>query len=127
MQGHTDKDGNLYQLLLLSSNEDKELRQWISDGKYMSHEIITEQIVLMRLLRLLLQQIQQSSPPWYSLMGDETTDIVNRKQLSVSIRRVDNDYSIRKDPVGLYYLPSTTADIICMSVKNIHIRCKILL
>ena len=93
----------------------------------MSHEIITEQIVLMgqRLLRLLLQQIQQSSPAWYSLMGDEATDVANREQLNVSIRWVDNDYKIREDPVGLYHLPSTTADIICMGVKNILIRCMI--
>ena len=36
----------------------------------MSHEIITEQIVLMgqRLLQSLLQQIQQRSPAWYALM-----------------------------------------------------------
>ena len=127
MRDHTDRDGNLYQLLLLCSNEDKELKQWVTDGKYMSHEIITEQIVLMgqRLLRSLLQQIQQSSPAWYALMGDEATDVANREQSNVSVRWVDDAYNIREDPVGLYHLPSTTADIICTGVKDILVRCMI--
>ena len=127
MRGHTDRDGNLYQLLLLCSNEDKELKQWVTDGKYMSHEIITEQIVLMgqRLLRSLLQQIQQSSPAWYALMGDEATDVANREQLNVSVRWVDDAYNIREDPVGLYHLPSTTTDIICTGVKDILVSCMI--
>ena len=106
VRGHTEKDGNLYQLLLLCSSEDKKLKQWITDSIYMSHEIITEQIVLMgqRLLRSLLQQVQHSSPAWYALMGDEATDVANREQLNVSIRWVDDAYNIREDPVGLYHL-----------------------
>ena len=76
-----------------------------------------------RLLQSLLQQIQPSSPIWYALMGDEVTDVTNREQLNVSVRWVDNAYSIREDPVGLYHLPSTMADIICTSVKDILVCC----
>ena len=49
----------------------------------MSHEIITEQIVLMgqRLLQSLLQQVQQSSPAWYALMGDEATVVANMQRV----------------------------------------------
>ena len=127
VRGHTENNGNLYQLLMLWSNEDKEMKQWITDSKYMSHEIITEQIVLMgqRLLRSLLQQIQQSSPAWYALMGDEATDVANKEQLNVSIRWVDDAYNIREDPVGLYHLPSTTADVIYTCIKDILVRCMI--
>ena len=128
VRGHTEKDGNLYQLLLLCSSEDKELKQWITDSKYMSHEIITEQIVLMgqRLLRSLLQQVQQSSPAWYALMGDEATDVANREQLNVSIRWVDDAYNIREDPVGLYHLPQLLLILrICSGVIDILVHCMI--
>ena len=98
MRGHTENNGNLYQLLILWSNEDKELKQWITDSKYMSHEIITEQIILLgqRLLRSLLQQIQQRSPAWYALMKPLMYVANKEEQLNASIRWVDDAYNIRK-------------------------------
>ena len=81
IRGHTEVEGNLYQLLKVWANNNSYITHWQSEGKYMSHEIVTEQITLMgnTLLRSLLQIIKQNSPAWYAIMGDEASDIANRK------------------------------------------------
>ena len=93
----------------------------------MSHDIVTEQITLMgnTLLRSLLQNIKQNSPTWYTIMGDEASDIANREQLNISIRWVNESYEISEDPVGLFCLNNTTADTICDAIKDILIRCSL--
>ena len=59
----------------------------------MSHEIVNEQICIMAntLLRLLLTKILANTPSWYSVIGDEATDIAKREQFNLSIRWVDNN------------------------------------
>ena len=81
MRGHTELDGNLYQLLKVLANDNSDTKQWLSERKYMSHDIVTEQITLMgnTLLRSLLQNIKQNSPAWYAIMGDEVSDVANRE------------------------------------------------
>jgi len=96
----------------------------------MSHDIITELIALMgqRLLRQLLHNIQQVSPPWYhwyGLMADEASDSANKEQLNVTIRWVDDDYEVNEDLIGLFCLPATSADIICTGIKDVLLRCQL--
>ena len=57
IRGHTELDGNLHQLLLMLGNDCVDVKKWMHEGKYMSHEIITEQICIMgnNLLRLILK------------------------------------------------------------------------
>ena len=42
LRRHVEKEGYLTQLMLSFSEEDEILKGWLRDGKYMSHEIITE-------------------------------------------------------------------------------------
>ena len=58
-------------------------------------------------------------------MGDKATDVPNREHLNVYVRWVDYAYNISEEPVGLYHLPSTTADIISTGVKGILVCYKI--
>ena len=127
IRGHTEVEGNLYQLLKVWANDNSDITHWLSERKYMSHDIVTEQITLMgnTLLRSLLQNIKQSSPAWYAIMGDEASDIANREQLNISIRWVNESYEISEDPVGLFCLTNTTADAICDAIKDILIRCSL--
>jgi len=78
-----------------------------------------------RLLRQILHNIQQVSSPWYGLLADEATDAANKEQLNVTIRWVDDDYKINEDSIGLFCLPSTTADIICTGIKDVLVRCEL--
>jgi len=99
----------------------------MDDNRYMSHYIINELIVLMgqRLLRQMLHNIQHNSPIWYGLMADEATDAANKVQLNVTIRWVDDSYEINEDPIGLFFLPATSADIICTGIKDMLVCCNL--
>ena len=80
IRGHTEVEGNLHQLLKVWANDNSDLELWLSEKKYMSHDIVTEQITLMgnTLLHSLLQNIKQNSPSWYAIMGDEASDVAKR-------------------------------------------------
>ena len=58
----------------------------------MSHEIINEQKCIMsnNLLWLILTKIKSNSPFWYSVIGDEASDIANKEQFNLSIRWVND-------------------------------------
>ena len=42
IRGHTEVEGNLYQLLKLRSDDSNIVKEWLAEGKYMSHDIINE-------------------------------------------------------------------------------------
>ena len=46
--------------------------------------------------RQILRRINESTP-WYAIMADETADITNKEQLSLSICWVASDYNIHED------------------------------
>ena len=63
------------QLLLLGSEDNPQLKQWLLAKKYLSHDILNEQIGLManHMLRKLLQEIREATV--YALIADEATDV----------------------------------------------------
>ena len=125
LRGHSENEGNLPQLLSAWTGNSAILKQWVKEGKYMSHDIVNEIVTLMghNVLRKLLCRMKNQSPEWYSLIGDEATDINYSEQLNVSIRYVDNDYNVHDDPIGLFVLPNTGAETITSVVKDILLRC----
>ena len=127
LRGHVEKEGNLTQLLMSLSEDDDILKSWVRDGKYMSHEIITQIICLMgqSILRVILNKINSSNPPWFAVICDETTDVACKEQLNVSIRYVDDDYVVHEDTVGLFNLPNTSAETISEALKDILVRCNL--
>ena len=88
LRGHAEKEGNLAQLLLSFSEDDIVLKSWLTDGKYMSHDVVTETICLMghNILRMILDKINRSNPSWYAVICDETTDVACKEQMNLSIR-----------------------------------------
>jgi hypothetical protein len=67
LRGHTDDEGNLNQLLVSWSNDNKIIQDWLKERQYQSHDIVNELIILMgqNVLRKLLEQMKLSSPNWY--------------------------------------------------------------
>ena len=55
---------------------------------------------------------------WYAILADETADIANHEQLSVSIRWVGDAYEINEDFIGLVQVPRTTADTLAAAIKD---------
>ena len=126
VRGHTEVEGNLIQLLILARDSaDNDVREWLKDNKYMSHDIVNEQITIMghAILRTLLKNIKTSK--WFSVIVDEATDVVNREQMNLSIRWVNDEYDISEDPVGLVCLPNTTADTLTKVLKDLLLRCSL--
>lgn len=127
LRGHTETEGNLYQLLTMMSIESSEISSWLHDRKYLSPVIVNEQISLMGLTvaRTLLSAIRQSSPPWFGIIADEATDVACREQLNLSIRWVSSNYDISEDPIGMYCLPNTRAETIHHVILDILTRCSL--
>ena len=63
IRGHVEIEGNLMQLLRLHCEDIPRLKQWLQAKKYLSHDIVNEQISLManHILRKLLQEIREAT------------------------------------------------------------------
>ena len=75
IRGHEDIEGNLVQLLSLRSHDCNQLNTWIKESKYLSPQVVNEQISLMGLsvLRRLFCDIRRAQ--WFSLILDEATGL----------------------------------------------------
>ena len=54
---------------------------------------------------------------WVAIIGDETRDLINSEQLSISIRWVSSNFEIHEDPIGMIQVPKTDAETISMAIK----------
>ena len=76
IRSHSDEDRNLHPLLKCKANDITGMQQWVKNGSYQSHDIVNEMIQIManQLLQKLLDEIH--SAKWYSIIADETRDII---------------------------------------------------
>ncbi len=127
IRGHKESEGNLHQLMSMFSYYDSNLKKWMKENRYLSPVIVNELISIMgqSVLRILLDNIKEYSPAWFSIIGDEATDVANREQFNLSIRWVNAEYEISEDPVGLYALPNTKADTLYTVLTDILTRCSL--
>lgn len=125
LRGHSEEEGNLPQLLAMWSSDNNDIKHWIKEGKYLSHDIINEMISLMgqNVLRQILAKIMKSLPSWYAVIADEATDVTFKEQFNLSIRYVDDDYIVHEDSVGLFDLPNTKAETLFVVLKDMLTRC----
>ena len=98
------------------------LRQQLVSKKYLSHDILSEQIRLManHLLRKLLQEIREDTV--YALIADEATDISHKEQLCITVRRVDSEFTVHEDPLDLINVPKTDSATLTASIKDGLVR-----
>ena len=127
IRGHKDddSDGNLLQLLKLRCEDDSRLSKWLDRRQYLSHDILNEVITIFgkELLRQLLDNIRKAR--WFAILADETTDITNCEQLSISIRWVIENYVIHEDFIGLVHVPRLTSSVLTEALKDIIVRCSL--
>ena len=74
----------------------------------------------LQVLREVAQNIQ--SADFYSIMGDEATDISNVSQLVICLRWVDDDLVAHDEFIGLKEMPCTNADSIVNELKDVLLR-----
>ena len=125
IRGHSESEGILFQLLFLRGEDDPPLRRWLQQQQYMSHGITNEIIMLLGnvVLRQLLNCIREAT--WFAVLADETADISNQEQLSLSIRWVSKSYEINEDFIGLVHVPNITASVLTEAIKDVLIHCSL--
>ena len=83
----SEENSNFNQLLLLQSEDDKEILRWIRRArfKYTSPEIQNEmlEVLALRMLSQVAANIRNTE--MYTIMADETADISNNEQLVICI------------------------------------------
>ena len=105
LRGHDEQEGNFPQLLQLRSNDIPSLSSFLNGKvrrKYLSHENQNEILKLMAdtVLRDIISRV--SDAKYFSVIGDEVTDVAGKQQLGICLRWVDKDFFIHEDFVGLY-------------------------
>ena len=127
LQGHTRIEGNLQQLMLAWSHDSEVIKTWISENRYICHQTVNELIELMgqNVLWSLLLKIKNESPPWYSIIADETTDVSHTEQLNLCIRWVDSKYVVYEEAISLFRVPDTKAETLFTVIKDLLIRCSL--
>ena len=125
VRGHKDEEGNLFQLLKCRATVVHGVDEWLKSGKYLSHDIINElvEIMALNLLRNLLTEIRQSQ--WFALISDETRDQSGLEQLCISIRWVDQSYTVSEDIIGMMEMQQTDALTISNALKDVLLRCSL--
>ena len=121
MRGNqNDVESNFIQLLKLRAKDHLSLTRWMGrqTNKYTSHEIQDEILKIMgrSVLNSILSFIHEST--YVSIMVDETTDISNKEQLTLVMRRVDHKLDVYKEFVGMYQIDSTTAESITSTILD---------
>ena len=77
-------------------------------------------IMALQVLREVAQNIQ--SADFYSLMGDEATDVSNVLQLVICLRWVDCDLVAHDEFIGLKDMPCANADSVMAELKDALLR-----
>ncbi len=102
--GSDELDSNFYQMLKLKSEEDPRVNDWLKNkkNKYTSGDIQNAilKVMAMRVLRNIGNSLQ--SPPFITIMMDETTDASNREQVTLVFRSVSDTLDVNEDFLGLY-------------------------
>ena len=124
LRGHyDDSDGNLYQLLKLQG-EDRELVEWLQRrvNKYTSPEIQDDLIKVMatHVLRSISEKLHKS--PFVTIMVDEMTDITNQEQVTVVMRRIDEELVVYEELLGLYAVSCINAATLFAVIKDTMLR-----
>ena len=127
IRGHSEDEGNLSQLLKLRTEDSDTVQTWLNEEKYMSHDIVNELIYIMgqEVLRCILHSVKSANPSWYAIIPDEATDVSNNEQFNISIRWVDNQYTILEEPIGLVQLSDTFANTLVTAIKDMLRRCNL--
>lgn len=117
-------DSNFMQLLLLSSNDNKQIKEWVQKktDKYTSPVIQNEIIKIMSLKVAETISGNLQATPFYSIMADETTDCSNKEQFVVCFRWVDSDFEVHEEFVGLRDVKRIDAETLSAELKDVLVR-----
>ena len=112
------------QFLHLHTEDNQQLVPWLQrkSDKYTSPEIQNEimGIMVKCILRDVAASIKQAN--YFTLMADEVTDVVNKEQVAICIRSVNEEFEANEDFVGKYNVEYIKTDTITQVLKDVLIR-----
>jgi hypothetical protein len=74
----------------------------------------------MQVMRKISEKLHKS--PFVTIMVDETTDITNKEQVTVVMRRIDEDLVVYEEFLGLYTVPRINAATLFDVIKDTMLR-----
>lgn len=112
------------QLISLCSEDDISLSQWLKQktDKFTSPDIQNEMVKVMatHILRKIACNLQSSL--FYTIMLDETADVVNVEQVVVCLRWVSTKFKAHEEFIGLYQVESIEAENLHRVISDVFLR-----
>ena len=125
LRGKNNLEGNYNSLLLLRSEDDPLLKNWLerSHRNYSSPQIQNEILQLMsnEIINQICKDVNSNSVQ-FAIIIDGTQDIQGNEQEAICVRHVTNSFEIHEDLLGLYEVSSTTGEVLCAMLKDCLIR-----
>ena len=117
-------DSNIHQLLFLRGEDFPSMSKFMERKqlKYSSHKVQNEFLSIMALQVLREVAASLQSAIFYAVMVDETTDKVNKEQVVLVFRWVDDALVVREEFVGLYLTDSITSKALVAVIKDTLLR-----
>ncbi len=124
IQGNTNEESNLTQLLNLRVQDIPELQSWLThkENKWRSHDILNEMTKIMAhdVLRTPIEEIK--SAEFFSVIMDEITNITVTEQVSICFCFVAETLEPEEVFVEFYQTAKTTADALFQLLHGVLMR-----
>ena len=121
-----DENSNFWQLLKLRAKDFPKMEKWLrkKTEKYTSHDIQNEMLILMahQIIRDLSNVVRST---FFATICDEYTDVLNKEQLTICLRWVDNYFESHKDFFGFYELKDIKSDTMVAAIRDVLLRTQI--
>lgn len=124
IRGHEEKLSNFRQLLKLRCDDNEDLKHWLSRDSYkwLSHDIVEELITVMadEIVRHVIDDVKKAE--FYALILDETADVAQKEQVSLSLRVADDQFQISEKFIGFYEVSKTDSMSLFNVVQDVLLR-----
>ncbi|KYM96912.1 Zinc finger MYM-type protein 1 [Cyphomyrmex costatus] len=124
--GDNDEHSNLQQFLMMRTEDVPELKKWLDKSRsgytWTHHDIINEMLQIMahEIIRKYLLEIKTAKQ--YALICDETSDISRQEQISISVRIVPDNLSVKEIFLGFYATTDTKSDTFFTIIQDFLLR-----
>lgn len=125
LRGHNESEGNFAQLLGYKSEDDPELRKWLSSREdYTSPKVQNEILSLLShsVVREIVENIRSLPQLQFSVIMDGTQDVSGKEQEAVVVRYADHDLIVHEEFVGMYEVSETTGENLAKVIMDVLLR-----
>lgn len=125
LRGHDDSEENFAQLLIYKSEDDPDLRKWLSSRiDYTCPQVQNEILNLLShsIIHEIADNIRSLPQLQFSVIMDGTQDVSGKEQEAVCVRYVDHDLIFHEEFVGMYEVSVTTGKKLAKVIMDVLLR-----